>query len=110
MEAKERELRNYVTADNKEPFQEWIRNLGDSLGRAVIRTRLNRVRMGNLGNCRSVSGGVCELKIKFGPGYRVYFGQDGNRIILLLGGDKSSQVADIKAAKAFWRDYNAEEN
>ena len=51
---------------------------------------------------------VSELKVHFGPGYRVYFGEDGNKIILLCGGDKSTQAADIRKAKEYWRDYNAE--
>jgi putative addiction module killer protein len=64
--------------------------------------------MGNLGNTRALGSGVSELKIDFGPGYRVYFGEDGPKIVvLLLGGDKSSQERDIEKAKAFWEDYNA---
>ena len=74
--------------------------------RALIRKRLNRVRMGNLGDCRSVGDGVKELRIAFGPGYRVYFGEDGETIVVLLcGGDKSSQEADIRRAKEYWIDY-----
>jgi putative addiction module killer protein len=64
--------------------------------------------MGNLGNTRALGTGVSELKIDFGPGYRVYYGEDGPTIVvLLLGGDKSSQERDIEKAKAFWEDYNA---
>ena len=110
MESKPRELRNYVTAEGKEPFQDWIRELKDAEGRVKIRVRLNRVRLGNLGNYREVGEGVCELKIDFGHGYRVYFGQDGDTVILLTGGDKKSQSACIRKAKAYWRDYHAEEN
>jgi putative addiction module killer protein len=95
------------TALSKEPFSQWLRSLRDAKGRAVIRTRLNRIQDGNFSNCEPVGEGVHELKIDFGPGYRVYFGEDANLVILLLGGDKSSQDRDVRAAKEYWRDYNA---
>jgi putative addiction module killer protein len=68
------------------------------------------VSQGNLGDCEPVGEGVSELRIDIGPGYRVYFGEDGDDVILLGGGDKSTQAADIKSAKERWRDYNAEAN
>ena len=71
-----------------------------------IRTRIARVRLGNLGNCEPVGGGVLELKIDYGPGYRVYFGQVGTKLVILLcGGDKSSQTEDIRRAIEYWEDY-----
>ena len=71
-------------------------------------TRLDRVEQGNLGKHHSVGEGVSELVIDFGPGYRVYFGQDGmDLVILLIGGDKSSQQQDIQTARKYWREYNA---
>lgn len=70
-------------------------------------TRLNRLGAGNFTNCEPVGAGVQEQKIDFGPGYRVYFGVDGDSIILLNGGDKDSQPRDIAKAKDYWRDYNA---
>ncbi|WP_347566275.1 type II toxin-antitoxin system RelE/ParE family toxin [Scytonema sp. UIC 10036] len=74
--------------------------------RAKIRNRLKRVESGNLGNYRSVGEGVCELKVDYGSGYRVYFGQIGTTVILLLcGGDKSTQEQDINKAKEYWKDY-----
>ena len=73
----------------------------------IIEARLKRVSDGNFGHTRSVGEGVVELKIDFGPGYRVYFGIDGNNVVLLLAGDKSSQEADIESAKKYWKDYNA---
>lgn len=73
----------------------------------IILNRLDRVANGNLGLAQSVGEGVHELKINFGPGYRVYFGQDGDEVILLGGGTKKTQPKDIVAAKDNWRDYNA---
>jgi putative addiction module killer protein len=68
---------------------------------------MRRVEKGNLGNWRSVGNGVCELRFDIGPGYRVYFGQDGDLIVLLNGGTKKTQAQDIAKAKDYWRDYNA---
>ncbi len=108
MEPIPRELLTYETEDGKCPFDEWLTGLKDVSGRAIIRKRLNRVRLGNLGNTRSLGDGVWELKIDFGPGYRVYYGEDGPRIVVLLvGGDKGSQSKDIESAKEYWEDYNA---
>jgi putative addiction module killer protein len=107
VEATPRILRQYQTEKGTEPFRAWITGLHDAEGRAVVRTRLNRLQAGNLANCRSVGGGVHELKINFGPGYRVYFGVDGNLVVLLNGGDKASQSRDIRKAKEYWADYNA---
>ena len=76
-----------------------------------INQRIRRVSLGNLGDYRSVGEGVCELKIDYGSGYRVYFGQIGTTIVLLLcGGDKSAQVKDIRKAKEYWGDYQSREN
>ena len=76
-----------------------------------IEQRLDRVRLGNLGNSKSVGEGVCELKIDFGPGYRVYFGQLGSTIVLLIcGGDKSTQEQDIRKAYEYWKEYGEREN
>ena len=109
MKANPRELRSYQTPSGKVPFQDWLGNLRDSKGRALIRLRLDRLEYGNFGDCKSVGDGVFELRIKFGPGYRVYFAEDGSRIVLLLiAGDKRSQVKDIKTAKSYWREYNEE--
>jgi putative addiction module killer protein len=81
--------------------------LKDAKGRAVIRVRLNRLAQGNLGDCKPVGNGLHELRIDFGPGYRIYFAEDGPSLILLVGGDKNSQARDIREAKEYWRDYNA---
>ena len=108
MEPISRELVEYVTAGEKCPFLDWLNRLRDVQGRAFIRKRLNRVRLGNLGINRSLGDGVWELKVEFGPGYRVYYGEDGAKIVVLLcGGDKGSQRRDIEEAKKYWRDYLA---
>ena len=107
MDAKERTILTYVKADGSAPFNDWLEALKDRKARAIIRTRINRVRLGNLGDCKSVGQGVNELRIKFGAGYRVYFGQQGDTIIILLsGGDKSSQDRDINQARQYWKDYH----
>ena len=108
MEAQEKTILIYVKADGSAPFNNWLEALKDRKARAIIRTRINPIRLGNLGDCKPVGEGVSELRIKFGAGYRVYFGQEENTIIILLtGGDKSSQQKDIKQAKLYWQDYNA---
>jgi len=73
---------------------------------ARIARRLDRLEGGNLGDCKPVGGGVDELRIDYGPGYRVYFGQDGDLIVvLLIGGDKRTQGKDTETAKTCWKDY-----
>lgn len=111
MEARETEIRLYVTRTGKVPYSRWLKSLKDIRARAVVRVRLNRVRMGNFGDCRSVGKGVMELRVDYGPGYRVYFGRVGSRIVLLLcGGDKSTQSKDIELARGYWADYRRTEH
>lgn len=111
MEAQPREIQNYLTVDGRSPFEEWLDSLRDNRARAKIRNRLKRVELGNLGDYRSVGEGACELKINYGPGYRVYFRQVGLTIVILLcGGEKSTQEQDILRAKEYWRDYERREN
>ena len=96
----------YTASTGRKPFKEWLEGLKDISGRAKIRVRLDRIKLGNLGDNRAVGEGVLELRIDYGPGYRVYFAIDGNRLILLLfGGDKSSQEKDVAKAKEYWRDH-----
>lgn len=73
----------------------------------IVMVRLERVAKGTLGQTRSVGSGVIELKIDFGPGYRVYVGQDGDDVVLLCGGKKANQAQCIRAAHDYWDDYNA---
>lgn len=95
----------YVAPDGKEPFTEWLLELRDRMVRARILVKIDRLAQGNASNIDSVGEGVHELKMDFGPGYRVYFGNDDPLVILLAGGDKSSQSRDIKKAKEYWNDY-----
>jgi putative addiction module killer protein len=104
----EYEIQTYETADGKRPFSEWLKNLKDIQVKTKIRIRLDRLAMGNFGECKPVGDSVSELKMDFGPGYRIYFGKIGKTCVLLLsGGIKRTQVNDIKKAKAFFADYKA---
>ena len=100
------EIRYYQTADGGQPFVEWLGGLADRQARARIQARLARVAAGNFGDVEPVGEGVLELRIDWGPGYRVYFARVGNAIVLLLcGGDKRTQQRDIKRAKEYFEDY-----
>ena len=88
------------------PFSEWLTSLRDARAVGVVRARLNRIRLGNFGDCKSVGGGVEELRIDFGPGYRVYYGREGALVVVLLcGGSKKSQARDIVTAQRQWKEY-----
>jgi putative addiction module killer protein len=111
MEVQPREIRNYLTVDGKNIFDEWLDSLRDRKAKSKIRARLDRVEDGNLGDCKSVGEGVFELRIDYGPGYRIYFGQEGITIIILLcGGDKSTQKQDVDKAQEYWKDYRSRDN
>lgn len=98
-------LRNYVTPSGKVPFLEWLNNLKDPITRLRVRRRLDRLELGNLGDCKPVGEGVSELRLAFGSGYRIYFvEQDDAIIILLCAGDKSTQSKNIKLAKEYWHE------
>ncbi len=93
-------LRHYLTEDNSDVIIEWLLALDDRQAVSRIIRRLDRVRFGNFGDHTSVGEGVWELRIHYGPGYRVYYCFEGDTIVLLLvGGDKDTQVEDIKTAK-----------
>jgi len=111
MEAQPKEIQVYITPEGKTPFEDWVNSLRDSQARAKIKIRLHRVEDGNFGDCKSVGEGVFELRIDYGTGYRVYFGQIGLTIVILLcGGDKSTQEKDIRKAQEYWQDYKKREN
>ena len=95
---------------DKQPFWDWLRGLRDIQARARIRTRIDRLALGNMGDHRVLDGGLYELKIDWGPGYRVYFGKAGKAdsstlILLLCGGDKKTQQQDIKTARTYLKEY-----
>jgi putative addiction module killer protein len=93
-----------IRAVESKTFSAWLERLRDRPAVARINARIIRLRLGSAGDAAAVGEGVSELRFMFGPGYRVYFAMKGSDLILLLaGGDKSTQAADIKAAKALWR-------
>lgn len=97
----------YATSTGKQPFNEWRKTLTTAVG-VVVASRLARVRSGNFGDCKQLSGadGVCELCIDYGPGFRIYYGKKGATVVVLLvGGDKGSQNRDIAKAKRYWLDF-----
>lgn len=102
----ERRIVIYEQASGRRPFQDWLRSLRDKHTAARILQRIERAAAGNVGGCKSVGGGVFELRCDFGPGYRVYFAYLGDTLlVILLGGDKSSQASDIRRACDHLRDY-----
>jgi putative addiction module killer protein len=105
LEAKPRDILICQLDDDREPFTEWLEGL-DPKTRGIVRNRIDRLEDGNLGDTRSVGLGITELKIDFGPGYRVYFGQVGNEIHLVSGGSKQNQGSDIAAAQKFWKAHD----
>ncbi len=101
-----REIQVYRSANGRQPFTEWLESIRDTSTQDRIQARINRLKFGNFGDFESVGDGVFELRLNFGAGYRVYFGQIGSTVILLLcGGDKSSQARDIERAKNYWLQY-----
>ena len=102
----EKDLIIYRTEDGKEPFIRWRKSLKDRVTVARIDRRLDRMTKGHYGDHKAVGEGVYELRLFFGPGYRIYFAEDGDQLVLLLcGGDKGNQGRDISAAQSYWQDY-----
>ena len=98
-------IRKYIDPNGYSPFDKWFMGL-NSIAAAKIIKSIYKLELGNFSNVEGVGGGVYEQKIDFGPGYRVYFGKDGNEIIILLcGGTKKRQSNDIAEAIALWQDY-----
>ena len=99
---------HYITSDGTDHFDSWFRWL-DSRVKARIQTRIDRVEIGNFGDYRGLGGGVAELRIDFGPGYRVYYGREGFDLVILLGGGaKDRQIRDIATVRRLWREYQRE--
>jgi len=105
MEPRKRKIFHYVSGVGIDRFSESVSKIKDVRGRAAINKRMDRVSEGLLGDHHYLGAGVWELRIDFGPGYRIYYGEDGLAIILLLAGDKGSQTKDIRHAHALWADY-----
>ncbi|MDD5286830.1 MAG: type II toxin-antitoxin system RelE/ParE family toxin [Desulfuromonadaceae bacterium] len=103
------QIEYYQKENGDIPFRDWLHSIRDSQAVERIRARLTRVRAGNFGNIKSLGDGVIELKIDYGPGYRVYYAMSGKAVVLLLiGGDKTRQSRDIETAKNYWKDYKGE--
>ena len=99
------ELRYYLAAEGRSPFEEWFTGL-DAAAAAKVTVAVTRLGQGNLSNVKAVGEGVLEYRIDWGPGYRIYFGRDGEvLVILLIGGTKRRQQRDIATAKVLWADY-----
>jgi len=102
------EIELYTLPDGKIPFSEWLGKL-DKRNQARIVKRITRLEDGNFGDYKTVGDGVFELRFFFGSGYRVYYGLDGETLVLLLtGGDKKTQNKDVKTAKQYWKKYKKE--
>jgi len=102
------ELRPYIDAAGRNPFERWFLTLNNE-AKARVSITLRRLEEGNTSTLKSVQRGVYELKINFGPGYRVYCGKEGDTLVILLGGGtKKRQAADIATAQTLWQQYKAE--
>ena len=102
-----RKVVEYLDADGVSPFARWFERL-DAVAAAKVTTALYRMEQGNLSNVKAVGQGVAEYRIDFGPGYRIYLGQDGATIVILLGGGtKKRQNADIRLAQQRWLQYKS---
>ncbi|MFZ1009718.1 MAG: type II toxin-antitoxin system RelE/ParE family toxin [Candidatus Sulfotelmatobacter sp.] len=104
MESKPQNIVHH-TNDRGDPFDEWMESLTDPKAFDKVIIRLKRVAQGNFGDHGPVGEGVSELREHYGPGYRIYFGRDGNTVVLLNGGTKRTQTADVKWAKELWKEY-----
>lgn len=97
---------DYLADDGHDPFKEWIGNLQDRQARARILLRIQRMASGNFGDCKPIAEGVWELRIDHGAGYRVYYARAGEKLVIILaGGDKRRQQADINTALEYWKNW-----
>ncbi len=100
------EVLHYVTEAGRDVFGEWLMGLSDARARAKVAARVARLAAGNFGDCKPLKEGVCELRVDWGPGYRVYYAMAGRTCVLLLcAGDKRKQSSDIERAIEYWKDY-----
>jgi putative addiction module killer protein len=108
VQARPRSVQVYETAAGRAPFDDWMRRLKDTIGRAAIDARIALLRRGSLGKkFEDVGDGLIELKVDCGPGYRIYVADDGRKTLILCAGSKRTQKQDIKDAKCNWADYKA---
>ncbi len=106
MDAKINIVKEYITKDGKSPYADWLNGLKDNRTQAKIIMQVDKMEIGLFGDVKPVGDGLSELRIHYGPGYRIYFGKESRQIYLLLcGGDKSTQSKDIKKAKEYWNDH-----
>lgn len=107
MDVTPKKIKHFQLESGEVPYQEWYSGLKDKGLKGFIFDRLDRLERGSFGKTRWVGPGVWELKIKHGPGYRIYYGRDGDTLVILLcGGDKSTQDKDIAKAIKYWEQYN----
>jgi putative addiction module killer protein len=105
-EAVPRKVETYVTRDGRDVFQEWLNGLTDQWAKVLIDKTIAKVRLGNLGRHKSVGEGVEKIVLDYGPGYRIYFGEHGPTLVILLcGSTKKRQEKAIKEAKRYWKDW-----
>ena len=99
------EIREFLDEKGSSPYGKWFNRL-NAMAAVKVATAIHRMEQGNFSNVKGVGAGVYEYRIDFGPGYRIYFGKDGDQLVILLaGGTKKRQDADIAAAKEFWQKY-----
>ena len=109
MEGMNNTINEYLTDDGHSPYNNWLNSLKNPKTKAIVLSRVDRMELNNFGDSKSVGDGVVELRIHYGPGYRVYYAREGKNIYLLLcGGDKSSQSRDIALAKQYWVKHKGE--
>lgn len=102
-------INEYVTKNGEAPYSNWLNSLKDLKGKAIIISHVDRMELDCFGDSKALGDGIVELRIHYGPGYRVYYAREGRNVYLLLcGGDKSRQNKDIKLAKQYWQQYQAE--
>ncbi len=103
---KTRVIEYFTSSSGKQPVRDWLDGIKDKVTQAIIYKRIRQAGLGNFGKTRSVGNGVHELKIDYGPGYRVYYGIHKNEVILLLmGGSKRTQQSDINKAQISWKHW-----
>ena len=99
------EVLEYLDWNGRSPYAEWFEDLSAPAA-AKVAVAITRLAQGNFSNVKGVGGGIYECRVSFGPGFRIYFGKDGDRVVILLaGGTKKRQQKDIEEAKARWQDY-----